>query len=123
VTPVASAVTDSGAHAVGVMLGSVLGTTAPTGRADEAAIEASLTAKPTESTVDFGSRSVSVEVRSDGAEVVVLPRGPHPGGPREASSGPVVEELVRHAEGDVKSAALGELVLDLVAALRARVPA
>lgn len=123
VTPVASIRVEAGARDVGLMLGSVLGTTAPPGRADQPAIVSDLTASPGKSTVDFGSRSVSVQIRSDGAEVVAFPRGPHPGGPEEALAGPVVDDLIRRVGADVEPAALGELVLGLVTELRSRVPA
>jgi hypothetical protein len=123
VTPLASARVETGARDVGLMLGSVLGATAPPDRDDRAAIVADLTQSPAQSTVDFGSRSVSVEIRSDGVDVVAFPRGPHPGGPEEALSGPVADDLIRRVGADVEPAALGELVLGLVTELRSRVPA
>ncbi|GAA0905708.1 hypothetical protein [Virgisporangium aurantiacum] len=119
-TPVASALIAIGARDIGMLLGSVLGTTARPGRADRAAITEDLIHSPAQSTVDFGSRTVSVEVRSDGAEVVAFPRGPHPGGPEEAASGPVVGALIRRCDAAVEPTILGELVLGLLAALRSR---
>lgn len=122
VPPVVTVRAEAGARKVGVALGVALGTAAPPEQAGEA-VAASVASAPGASDVDFGSRSVSVEIRSDGAEVVAFPRGPHPGGPKEALSGPVIDDLIRRHAVGADPAALGELVRDLVAALRSRVPA
>ncbi|MEJ3743597.1 hypothetical protein WEI85_09940 [Actinomycetes bacterium KLBMP 9797] len=127
IAPVTSIRVDGGARDIGLLLGSALTTTAPPERDDRAAIEEQLRRVPNagiEDVADFGRRSVSVEVRSDGTAVAAIPHGPHRGAPDAPPSGSVIEELVRQeSSADLDPAALGQLVLDLVAAVRERVPA
>ncbi|MDQ7907786.1 hypothetical protein RB614_25010 [Phytohabitans sp. ZYX-F-186] len=126
VAPAASIRASRGAHEVGLLLGSTLDTTSAPDRDDRAEIERLLYDLPgvgLTGVEDFGRRSVSVEVRSDGAVVTAVPHGPYRGAPDEPPSGPVVESLIQRQDtAGLDAAGLGRMMIDLISAVREHAP-
>jgi hypothetical protein len=122
--PVASARSTIRARDVGLMLAYAQRTTTrPVGDEGER-ILSSLAASTKLSTVDFARRSVSLEIRVRGDDLLVIPHVPHPGQPEgNQLSGPAVDGLAREVATRAEPEVLGQLVIDLVAAERSRVPA
>lgn len=116
--PVASVRSSVGAAGIGEMLAAALGTSDRPGRDERDEVLARLASTLQLSTDDFLRRTVSFDVRVVGGEVIGTARAPR----RDGTPGEV-EELTVRAPVTAGPEPLGELVLDLVAALRARVPA
>ncbi|MFC0531056.1 hypothetical protein [Phytohabitans kaempferiae] len=116
--PVASVRTSAGAVDIGLLLAATLDTADRPGRDDRDEVVAELAAALRLPTGDFLRRAVSFELRVVGDEVVATAHAAH----RDGAPG-AVEELTGRVAVASGPEALGALVLDLVGALRARVPA
>jgi hypothetical protein len=122
VRPVAAMRAEAGARSVGEVLEAALLTTVRYARDDRAEIGPSLAGAAQLSTEDFAATSVRVDLSFEGDEVAALPRAPQVGSRPTDPPGPVVAELVHRVPAATGPQALGELVLDLLAALRSQVP-
>ncbi|MGN9913737.1 hypothetical protein ACTMTJ_40010 [Phytohabitans sp. LJ34] len=117
-SPVASARTSVGAACVGLVLAAALDTRDRPERDERDEVLARLAAAVRLPTDEFLRRTVSFDVRVVGDEVV----GTAHAARRDGAPG-AIEELTGRASVAAGPKPLGALVLDLVAALRARVPA
>jgi hypothetical protein len=122
VRPIAATRAEAGAQTVGELVEVALLTTVRSARDDRAEILTSLAGAAQLSTEDFIRAAVSVDLRFEGDELAAVPREPYRGGPAADKQGPVVDDLVRRLPTASGPAALGGLVLDLVAAVRSHVP-
>lgn len=122
IRPVAAMRAEIGARSVGELVEVALRTKVRFARDDRAEILPSLANAMRLSTEDFVRAACCVELRLEGDELAAIARAPRPGGPSSAAPGPVVEELARRLPAASGPEALGELVLDLLAALRSQVP-
>ncbi|BCB87906.1 hypothetical protein [Phytohabitans suffuscus] len=116
--PVASTRTSVGAVDIGLSLAAALGTTDRPGRDERDEVLARLAAVARMPTDEFLRRTVSFDARVVGDYVVAVAHTAH----RDGAPG-AVEELSGRTPAAAGPEPLGALVLDLVAALRARVPA
>jgi hypothetical protein len=71
---------------------------------------------------DFARRSVSIEIRVEDDDLVVVPHTPGSGQSGRHPSGPAVDGLARRLAIGAEPEVLGQLLIDLVAAVRSRVP-
>jgi hypothetical protein len=122
IRPVAAMRAQIGARSVGELVDVALRTEVRFARDDRAEILPSLAGAARLSTEDFTRTACCVELRLEGDELAATARAPQPGGPSTAEPGPVVEELARRLPAASGPQARGELVLDLLAALRSHVP-
>jgi hypothetical protein len=116
--PVASARASVGAVDVGLMLAAALGTHDRPGRDERDEVLARLAGAVRLPTDEFLRRTVSFDVRVVGGDVVGTAHAAH----RDGAPG-AVEELTYRAPVGAGPEPLGAQVLEMVAALRARVPA
>ena len=116
--PVASVRATTGAVGIGLVLAAVLDTADRPGRDDRDEVLTRLAGATRLSTDEFLRRTVSFDVRVVGQEVVGTAHAAH----RDGAPG-AVEELTGRVPAATGPEPLGALVLELVAALRARVPA
>lgn len=116
--PVASTRTSVAAVDIGLSLAAALSTADRPGRDERDEVMARLAGAARLPTDEFLRRTVSFDVRTVGAEVV----GTAHAAARDGAQGSI-EELTGRVPVEAGPEALGALVLELVAAVRARVPA
>jgi hypothetical protein len=115
--PVASVRMEMGTRDLGLLLAAALGTAERPGDDKRDGVLAKLASTIRLPVEDFLRRTVSFDVRVVGDEVVGTAQAPRAGAPG------AVDELSRRVAVGSGPEALGALVLELVGALRARVPA
>jgi hypothetical protein len=117
-SPVASTRSTVSPRDIGLMLGYAQRTTAQPAGDEDQRILSSLAGKAQLSIEDFARRRVSIEIRADDDDLVAIPHTSGPGQSGRHPSGPAVDGLARRLAIEAEPEVLGQLLIDLVAAMR-----